>query len=117
MASVEWIAVCRLSEIGDPGARGFAFGSLERPREGFVVRRGAAAWAWLNVCPHAGRQLNWKPDAFLTKDRRLIMCSSHGAVFEPDTGLCVGGPCPGRRLTAIRCEIRDGVVMVSPAEG
>jgi len=114
MTSNRPLPVCRLQEIEDPGARGFTFGPAERPREGFVVRRGERAWAWLNVCPHAGRNLNWKPDAFLTRDRSLIMCSAHGAVFEPDTGLCVGGPCPGRRLTPIPCEILDGVVVVSP---
>ncbi len=103
-----------LVDLDDPGARGFRFGAEGRPREGFVVRRGQQAWAWLNVCPHAGRQLNWKPDAFLTRDGSRIMCSAHGATFEPDTGLCVAGPCPGRRLTPIPCEVVAGEVIVEP---
>lgn len=103
-----------LADLDDPGARGFRFGAGERLREGFVVRRGEQAWAWLNVCPHAGRPLNWKPDGFLTRDGSRIMCSAHGATFEPDTGLCVAGPCPGRHLTQIPCEIVAGEVIVDP---
>jgi len=29
-------------------------------------RRGAEVRAWLNVCPHAGRRLDWAPGRFLT---------------------------------------------------
>lgn len=42
------------------------------------------------------------------------MCSVHGAIFEIGTGLCVGGPCPGRSLTTLRVEIREGRVVVYP---
>lgn len=107
---------CALDDIEDPGSRGFAYGPPGERLEAFVVRHGRKLSAWVNVCPHAGNRLNWKPDAFLTRDRTLIMCSVHGAIFEPHSGLCVGGPCPGRRLRSLPCEIRDGQVLVFPAE-
>ena len=106
------IVVCDLSELAQVDAREFEYATAAGPRSGFVVRRGAEVFAYRNVCPHAGHPLHWKPHAFLTRARDRIMCSVHGAVFEIDTGLCVGGPCPGRSLTALRAEISDGRVVV-----
>lgn len=114
MSAAGGIDVCALAELAPVDARGFDYGTPQGPRSGFVVRRGEFVAAYRNVCPHAGHPLNWKPDAFLTRAKDLIMCSVHGAVFEPLTGLCVGGPCPGRSLTALRVEISDGRVKVYP---
>ena len=115
MNQAEGIDVCGLHELDSVDARGFDFPTGDGPRSGFVVREGDLVFAYRNVCPHAGHPLNWKPHAFLTKARDRIMCSVHGAIFELGTGLCVGGPCPGRSLTALRVEIRDGRVVVFPA--
>jgi nitrite reductase/ring-hydroxylating ferredoxin subunit len=104
--------VCALEALADGAARGFEYTLAGAPRAGFLVRRGAAVFAYRNVCPHAGNPLNWKPDAFLTRDGQRIMCAVHGALFEIESGLCVGGPCTGRSLTALRAEIRDGRVIV-----
>jgi nitrite reductase/ring-hydroxylating ferredoxin subunit len=105
---------CPLDDLEDRDARGFAWRDDDRQREGFVVRRGDAVFAYHNVCPHAGNVLNWKPHAFLTRSRDLIMCSVHGAIFEIASGRCVGGPCPGRRLQPLRAEIRRGRIVVYP---
>ncbi len=109
------IEVCALTELAEVDARGFDYPTRQGMRSGFVVRRGELVAAYRNVCPHAGHPLNWKPHAFLTRAKDRIMCSVHGAVFELDTGQCVAGPCPGRSLTSLRVEIRDGRVIVYPA--
>jgi len=105
---------CLLEDLDARDARGFTWQDGDRSRQGFVVRSGEAVFAYHNVCPHAGNPLNWKPHAFLTRGRDLIMCSVHGAIFEIESGSCVGGPCPGRTLTALRAEIRQGRVVVYP---
>lgn len=115
--TVSKVVVCALSELVDGGARGFEFQTSEGLREGFVVRRGECLVAYRNVCPHLGNPLNWKPDAFLTRARDQIMCSVHGAVFEIETGLCVGGACLGRSLTAIPVELMGAQVVVDPTGG
>ena len=107
-----WHTVCVLEELEDPGAKGFVIAG-EWPLHGFVVRRGERVYAYVNVCPHAGRSLQWKPDAFLTRDRRLIMCSAHGAIFEIETGLCVAGPCMGAHLRALPARVAGGLVDVA----
>jgi nitrite reductase/ring-hydroxylating ferredoxin subunit len=107
--------VCRLSELGTGGARAFTIGSGEWPLRGFVVRVGEAVRGYVNRCPHAGHPLDLLPGRFLTADEALIVCGSHGALFEKASGLCVGGPCLGCSLTPVPLELRSGFVML--AEG
>jgi nitrite reductase/ring-hydroxylating ferredoxin subunit len=96
-----------LAELADGGARGFEWEGGGYARCGFLVRQGDAVYAYRNECPHAGNRLEWKPDAFLTKDRSLIMCSVHGANFRIHDGFCVAGPCLGRALAPLALR-RDG---------
>lgn len=105
------LEICALDEIEDGAARGFEIpGGMH---DGFVVRRGGRVFAYLNTCPHTGARLDWKPDAFLTRSRELIMCSVHGAIFEVESGLCIGGPCVGRTLRPLAAEVRDGRILVT----
>lgn len=108
------IVVCRFDDLGSNDARGFEIAAPDGARGGFVVRVRGQVFAYLNVCPHAGHRLDWKPHAFLTRDKDRIMCSKHGAVFEVSTGVCVEGPCPGRALTALRVAVEAGDVVVFP---
>lgn len=110
MSDSSEVAVCRLEEIGDPGCREFKIGEGDWPFLGFVVRQGDKVFAYQNFCAHVGHQLNWIPDGFLTRDRKAIVCASHGAEYEIDTGLCYRGPCLGKSLRKVQLEVRDGIV-------
>ena len=57
--------------------------------------------AWLNCCPHQGRRLDYAPGKFLIHKGQLV-CAAHGASFDLEEGLCVGGPCRGEHLTSVR---------------
>jgi nitrite reductase/ring-hydroxylating ferredoxin subunit len=105
--------VCRLEDIPEPGARGFSFPGALIPDEWFLVRYKDKVFAYRNLCPHAGRFLNWKEDAFLTKDRSLIMCAGHGALFNPVNGHCVAGAALGHALDSLEVSIEDGMVLVA----
>ena len=107
------INVCRFDELGSPGSKEFCFGDGDWPYRGFVVREDDDVHAYQNYCVHAGHPLNWKPDSFLTPDGSQIICASHGAVYEINSGVCVAGPCPGKKLRALIVKIRDGSVVVS----
>ncbi len=102
-------ALCALAEIPDPGGRGFRIGAREAM---FVIRRGADVFGYVNICPHAGLPLDWKPDVFLCFDKRHIQCANHGARFDIATGSCVAGPLPGGRLRPVRLRIENGMVML-----
>jgi nitrite reductase/ring-hydroxylating ferredoxin subunit len=101
--------LCRLEDIPDGGVLG-----VDPPDpEGeplLLARRGNSVQAWLNVCPHAGRRMDYAPGLFLVKDDKLT-CAVHGATFAlREAGLCVQGPCRGQSLVVVRVQVRDGLV-------
>jgi len=112
VASGEW-CVARLDEIPEPGAVEFAVGEGDWPFRGFVVRWERQVYAYANVCPHQRHPLNLTPAGFFNPQRTLLLCASHGAVFEPASGRCVAGPCTGASLTALECRVVDGEVRVT----
>jgi len=107
--------LCSLAELDETGSRGFAVGEGDWPLRGFIVRTANGIAAYANTCPHAGHPLNFRPHKFLTPDRNLILCASHGALFARDNGLCIAGPCPGQSLTAVPIEVLGQYVLL--AEG
>jgi len=105
--------VCALAELADPGSRAFTIGRGDWPLRGFVVRRGEAVHGYVNCCPHADHPLNLRPDEFLSPDGSLVLCNSHGALFEIATGLCIAGPCAGARLRRVLIEVTSGYVLLA----
>ena len=77
-----------------------------------LLRRGEQVQGYINVCPHAGRRLDYAPGKFLLKDDTLI-CAVHGATFNQGSGLCVGGPCRGEHLRAVDVQVEEGEVRLA----
>ena len=102
-----------LDLIDDRRARNFVLQIGASRFHGFVVRMGKAARGFVDQCPHAGLPLAQQLDAYVATDGDLIVCSWHGALFDPDTGLCVGGPCVGARLTSWPVEVRGGIIFTT----
>ncbi|WP_374606868.1 Rieske (2Fe-2S) protein [Thermomonas sp.] len=90
---------------------------IEGDAESLLVYRDASGdvRAWLNVCPHAGRRLDWAPGKFLRAKDGTLVCAAHGASFELAHGVCVAGPCRGEALRAVAVEVRDGEVSLAQA--
>jgi nitrite reductase/ring-hydroxylating ferredoxin subunit len=105
--------VCRVSDLNEHGARAFTIGVGDWPLRGFVVRVGAQIRGYVNDCPHAHHPLNLLPHRFLTPDGALIVCASHGALFEKLTGVCVAGPCAGAYLRSVPLLIEAGFVLLA----
>lgn len=101
----EWSAP--VSEL-PPGASA-KFPLLWRGRrvEAFVVNFGGRFYAYVNLCIHAGTPLDWWPNEFFTEDGRFLICATHGALYEPETGACAGGPCAGGGLYRLPVQV-DG---------
>jgi nitrite reductase/ring-hydroxylating ferredoxin subunit len=78
----------------------------------FAIYRRHTLRAYLNRCPHLGLPLNWLPDKFLDADGELIQCSSHGALFTIDQGLCVAGPCVDQSLLPLETRIENANYLV-----
>ena len=78
--------------------------------QAFVLRWRGGVHAFYNRCAHVPVELDWNPGKFLTENGEYLVCAMHGALFEPDGGVCVGGPCAGRALEALTVSERDGNV-------
>ena len=88
----------------------------------FAVRFRGAVRAYLNRCGHMPMELDWVAGRFFDADRLLLICSTHGAEYDPLSGRCRGGPCSGVGLAALEVDERDGWVYVRsvgavPAQG
>jgi nitrite reductase/ring-hydroxylating ferredoxin subunit len=88
-----------------------------RPAPAFVVRYGGAVYAYLNVCAHRWIELDWERGKFFDMTGHWLICSTHGATYDPATGRCVGGPCRGDRLTALPVAEQDGEVSLILKDG
>jgi nitrite reductase/ring-hydroxylating ferredoxin subunit len=85
------------------------------PARAFALRFDGRVVAYMNRCAHVPTQMDWQPGEFLDSERRYIVCSMHGAVYEPRTGQCIEGPCRGERLMAIDVVERAGQVYWYPS--
>jgi nitrite reductase/ring-hydroxylating ferredoxin subunit len=91
---------------------------VEGVAESLILHRdGDNVRAWLNICPHAGRRLDWAPGKFLMSKDGLLVCAAHGASFELGEGVCVAGPCRGDSLRAVAVEVVDCGVRLSGGAG
>lgn len=102
-ASVQ-VHLCRLEEVDDPGARGFDVETPAGTLPVIVVRIGDMVRGYHNSCPHQGTPLETFPDRFLSRDAGALICSTHGAMFRPEDGKCVSGPCKGTSLGSLPVE-------------
>ncbi len=104
------VPLCAEDAIADPGSRSFVLQIGEAYFHGFVVRKDGQVAGYVDRCPHQGFPLAIELDRYLTRDGSLIMCGWHGAVFEPLTGVCTGGPCAGGRLTPWPVQAVGGII-------
>jgi len=91
--------------------------ALDEATNGFVVRFRGRPAAFVNRCPHVGTELDWQPGEFFEESGLYLVCSTHGAIFEPDTGKCVAGPCRGASLEPLQVRERDGQVFLDEGSG
>ena len=104
--------LCRADEIAEGAGRGFRLGAGAELVAVFVIRTGGALRGYINSCPHIGTPLDWLPDRFFSRAGDLLLCGTHGALFRPEDGLCVRGPCAGRRLAPAPIAIEDGEILL-----
>ena len=78
----------------------------------FTMRFDGKVFAYVNRCPHRGTELDWNPGEVFDETGLYLICATHGAMFDPQTGLCISGPCEGGRLQALPIEEHDGAVII-----
>ena len=107
-------ALCPLAELEDTDSRGF---ELDAGENGlvriFVVQKDGVLAAYRNRCPHTGAPLEWQADQFFDLDNSFIQCAIHGALFRPEDGYCVRGPCAGQSLEPVELAVIDGYLQIT----
>lgn len=100
-------ALCKLDDIDD-GESTALIADLNGERTSLIaIRQGNSVTLYVNSCPHILAPLDFMPGRFLTPEKDMILCSTHGALFRIEDGECVHGPCIGKHLTPVACVVRD----------
>lgn len=110
-----WHKACELAEMAEGHFVEFTLPTSDNSREppaGFVFLRDGRLYAYLNRCPHLGIELNWMPGRFMDSDDCFIQCATHGALFVPEDGHCIAGPCQGDALTPLEVAEANGSIQV-----
>lgn len=107
------LVVCVLAQVAEGEAKSFVFGSGADRVDVVVVRAQGQVRAYVNSCPHLGTPLETLTDRFLSDDGAFLVCSTHGAQFRIDDGVCTYGPCLGQALTPISVEVKGEEVCVA----
>lgn len=117
------IVVPDVASLAHGQARTFVFDDGEHEGRGFVLvlrwpdGAGEELVAYRNRCAHVAFDLDMGTGEFWSAKLGRIYCRTHGACYEPRTGICDRGPCVGRGLEKLAVERhgQDAVVRV-PAE-
>jgi nitrite reductase/ring-hydroxylating ferredoxin subunit len=103
--------VCPSGSLSDSG-KGVRF-EVEyfgQPAPAFVVRYAGKVYGFLNRCAHVAMELDWQEGVFFDSGGHDLLCSTHGAAYDPRDGRCLGGPCNGTPLVKLRVEERQGMI-------
>ncbi|MBV1776051.1 Rieske 2Fe-2S domain-containing protein [Burkholderiaceae bacterium DAT-1] len=113
--SSERILICDSDALADRGAGvRFTASWAGQSVPAFVLRHNGVLKAFLNECRHVPIELDFNEGDFLDLTREYIICSTHGAMYRPVDGMCVGGPCRGKSLYPLKVIEEDGQVYYLP---
>lgn len=105
-------AVCQINSIPENGSHAIEFDQSAL----FAIKKREQIFIYINRCPHLHTPLNWEPNRFLNNSGDLIQCSTHGALFDIESGECLQGPCLGQSLQAIDYEVKDGNIWIKESD-
>lgn len=102
--------LCRSADLCDSGhAVAFEVAYAGQTCRAFAIRYEGRVHAYLNRCTHVAMEMDWQPDRFFDDTGRWLLCSTHGASYEPGSGRCAGGPC---RAALVKIELTEQEGMV-----
>lgn len=76
----------------------------------FAIRYRGRVHAYLNRCGHVPMQLDMQPGRFFDFTGLYLICSTHGALYAPESGACLGGRCNGKGLRPLVVSEKAGRV-------
>lgn len=101
----------------EPSTVKFNYESEGEKVSGFVIFYQDKFYAYQNKCMHLSVELDWNENDFLDDEGRYIVCATHGAIYNPEDGNCVSGPCQGKKLKKIVFEEQADKIILNKLEG
>ncbi|NJD36210.1 MAG: Rieske 2Fe-2S domain-containing protein [Betaproteobacteria bacterium] len=96
---------------GGPGQR-FTITRRGIDEAAFAVRFRGEVHAYLNRCGHVPVELDWQQGEFFDSSGLYLICATHGALYAPESGRCLGGRCNGKGLVKVSVTENDGWVIL-----
>ncbi len=111
---METVRLQNIDDLKNGTGRKFQFKRDGVSFEGFAVCFAGELFVYENRCRHLPLPLDYGDSQFFTPGGKHLVCSSHGAMYEPSTGQCIQGPCVGARLKSLpfRSDGDDVLVVV-----
>lgn len=110
------IAIATLEDLRRRQSLKFKFRREGISRDGFAALFEGQVIVYENICRHLPLSIDYGDNRFFTGDGKEIICTTHGAIYDPLTGLCTGGPCKGASLFKIPFELREEMVWIDTEE-
>ena len=102
--------LCHSSDLADGGdAVPFDVLYYSQTCRAFAIRYLGAVHAYLNRCAHVPMEMDYQPNRFFDSTGHWLMCATHGAMYQPQTGRCQSGPCRGGLIKIDITEIEGRV--------
>ena len=109
--------ICESAALADGGTGvRFEVNGGEVPASAFAVRFGGKVHAYLNRCGHLPVEIDWQKGRFFDMSGLYLVCATHGALYAPESGRCLGGRCNGKGLVNVPVVERDGGIYLIESE-
>tara|TARA_B110000037_G_scaffold206981_1_gene253500 strand:- start:1886 stop:2224 length:339 start_codon:yes stop_codon:yes gene_type:complete len=82
-------------------------------QSGFLVFFKGNYYAYRNKCQHLSVELDWDNNEFFDEVEKYIVCSTHGALYDPSSGRCIMGPCEGKNLEILKIKVLDDKIIIT----
>jgi nitrite reductase/ring-hydroxylating ferredoxin subunit len=106
-----------IDQIPSDGLR-FTYRAGPFDEQGILLRLADGSLrAYKNECRHLPMALDSRePRTIWDASGRFLYCCSHGALYRPEDGLCVQGPCEGSHLKSLPIRVEGEAVVLLTSE-
>jgi nitrite reductase/ring-hydroxylating ferredoxin subunit len=109
--------VARVEEMAPGSVKKFWLICRKYRIDAFLVNYEGNFRAYVNRCRHMTTPLDFVRYQFFTEDGRYLICMTHGALYDPASGVCVEGPCKGLSLYPLPVLVAGGEILVDCPSG
>ncbi len=102
--------VCNSNELGEAQHKTLGVKYKGELHSVIIFRFKHRVYAYINQCVHMPKQLTCEKDVIFDDTGKLLRCSMHGIVYDPETGISQSTMCNGEQLRSIRIIEQGGVI-------